>query len=140
MCRATAFQSRTCRHRWLTITTPCSPAVGFDNAPHHRFDTDTALLGGPKYVPAPAHSCPECNKKGQYDGNRTRMVVGKDGFCGVGEAGAPAYGWASAFGTGYAGSGYGGYWYRGGFGGWRNGFGWEDGYVTREPAVCCSVM
>ena len=76
MCTATGFKSRTCAHKWLTITKPCGTGKGFDSCHLHSFDGENAFLGGPKYFWAPANSCPECNKKGQYNGNVTRMVLG----------------------------------------------------------------
>lgn len=77
MCRATAYESTICRHRWLTITTRCSPNAGFTNTPIHQFRFDsTSLLGGPRYQKASAGSCPNCDLKGQYDGNTIRMVLG----------------------------------------------------------------
>lgn len=80
MCCTTAYKSATCRHRWLTITTRCSPYAGFTNTPIHQFQFDsTSLFGGPHYQKASAGSCPTCDLKGQYDGNTTRIVLSRGG-------------------------------------------------------------
>jgi hypothetical protein len=123
MCTATAFKSHTCPHKWLTITLPCGPGMGFDTCARHTYTGQTSLCGGPRFIPAPAHSCPTCNKKDQYDGNKTRMVL-KD---------------QTQFGTGYwYGGAGGGYGPNGGYG--TNGFGYGGGYAGRVPVVCCVVM
>ena len=82
MCRAAAYKSSTCPHRWLTVTSPCGPGMGFDSAHGHSFTGETALFGGPRFLEAPAHTCPHCNKKDQYDPNLTRLVTGNAGCCG----------------------------------------------------------
>lgn len=76
MCRTTAYRSTTCNHRWLTITARCGPNVGFTTTPIHEFRCDSMFFGKLKFMKAPAGSCPNCNLKGQYDGNTTRMVLG----------------------------------------------------------------
>lgn len=80
MCRTTGYKSTTCGHRWLTITTRCAPNMGFTNTPIHEFRADGfSLFGTPKYQKAAAGTCPNCDLKGQYDGNTTRMVLGCGG-------------------------------------------------------------
>lgn len=76
MCRTTAYKSTACNHRWLTITTRCAPNVGFTTTPVHEFRSDTSFhWGRPSYLKAPTGACPNCDLKGQYDGNTTRMVL-----------------------------------------------------------------
>lgn len=123
MCTAAAFKSFTCPHKWLTITVPCGPGVGFDTCAHHAFSGQTSIFGGPKFIPAPAHSCPMCDKKDHYDGNRTRMVLrGQDMFgsqwhCGGNRGRGPYY---------------------------RDGDACQSGYGAASPAgppiICCTVM
>ena len=75
MCIATAFKSQTCPHKWLTITRPCCPGAGFDTCTYHTYTGRRSFCDGPKFVPAPAYSCPTCDRKYQYDGNKTRVVL-----------------------------------------------------------------
>lgn len=75
MCQTESFQSHTCAHRWMTIVKPCQPGTGFSSAHYHKY---TPTRKGPlaaRYVAAAANSCPSCDKKGDYDGNLTRMVL-----------------------------------------------------------------
>jgi hypothetical protein len=114
MCIATVFKSATCLHKWLTITLPCGPGMGFDHCARHTFTGPTSICGGPRYILAPAYSCPTCNKKDQYDGNKTRMVLRDQTPIGIG------------YGYGGAGREH-GYW-----GGYRG--------MAAVPVVCCVVM
>lgn len=76
MCRTTAYKSTTCGHRWLTITTRCAPKMGFTTTPVHEFRADGSFVWvKPKFQKAAAGSCPNCDLKGQYNGNTTRMVL-----------------------------------------------------------------
>lgn len=77
MCRIIAYKSRNCNHRWLIITTRCAPQMGFTTTPVHDFRTEGfSLCGKPNFMKAPAGTCPNCDLKGQYDGNTTRLVLG----------------------------------------------------------------
>jgi hypothetical protein len=77
MCRITAYKSRTCNHRWLTITARCAPHMGFTTTPVHDFRSDgCSIWGRPYFMKAPAGSCPNCDLRGQYDGNTIRLVLG----------------------------------------------------------------
>lgn len=77
MCRVVAYKSRTCNHRWLTITARCAPSTGFTTTPVHDFRSDgCSILGRPSFTNAPAGTCPNCDLKGQYDGNTIRLVIG----------------------------------------------------------------
>jgi hypothetical protein len=49
--------------------------MGFNSICIHKFKTSHNWYGGVKYFKAPIKSCPDCNKKGQYDGNKIRMVL-----------------------------------------------------------------
>lgn len=81
MCYAQGFESPTCPHRWLQITTTCIPGWGFSKAHYpipHEFKTNTSLLGGTMHFEvAPPHICPVCDRHNMYDGNMIRMVVGQ---------------------------------------------------------------
>lgn len=51
--------------------------MGFTSTPIHEFRSDGSFVWGkPNFQKAPAGSCPNCDLKGQYDGNTTRMVLG----------------------------------------------------------------
>jgi hypothetical protein len=117
MCHATGLRSSTCRHKWLTITSPCATGMGFNSLGIHKFHTSHTWWGSTKYFKAPMKSCPDCNKKGQYDGNKIRMVLdyGDDPV----KYGGPG----GQMGGEY--SGYGGY---------------GTGMGVGGPVICCAVM
>jgi hypothetical protein len=117
MCHATGLRSSTCRHKWLTITSPCAAGMGFNSLGVHKFHTSHTWFGGTNYFKAPMKSCPDCNKKGQYDGNKIRMVLdyGHDPI----KFGGPG---------GQMGGEYNGY---GGYG---------TGMGGGSPVICCMVM
>lgn len=100
MCRAIGYKANACGHRWLVITTRCAPNMGFTNTPYHEFRVDgVSILGNPQYEKAPAGTCPNCDRRGQYDGNTIRMVLGRsergirDKVSRDGMIGAPAAGY-----------------------------------------------
>lgn len=73
MCTVQFWKSRTCGHKWLTIKKSCQEGRGFNNCP--SFDPGLARVQrGPSYW-APPGSCPEHDKKGEYDGNTMRMIT-----------------------------------------------------------------
>lgn len=77
MCRVIGYKSRACSHRWLTITSRCAPNMGFTMTPVHEFRSDgCSILGRPSFTKAPAGTCPDCDLRGQYDGNTIRLVLG----------------------------------------------------------------
>lgn len=75
MCQTESFQSHTCAHRWMTIVKPCQPGTGFSSAHYHKYTPTRKGSLAVRYVAAAANSCPSCDKKGDYDGNLTRMVL-----------------------------------------------------------------
>ena len=85
MCQTEGFKSHTCQHKWMTIVSPCKPGAGFSTNNYHQY---TRARPGPlaaKFISAAANSCPSCDKKGEYDGNVTRMVSDqKDQWGGLG--------------------------------------------------------
>jgi hypothetical protein len=107
MCAVAVFKSATCPHKWLTITQSCGPGIGT----RHTFTGRTNICGGPRYIPAPTHPCPTCNKKDQYDGNKIRMVLRDQTPLGIG------------------------YW----CGGAGREEGYEGGYRGRTAAPVCAV-
>jgi hypothetical protein len=91
--------------------------MGFNSLGIHKFHTSHTWWGSTKYFKAPMKSCPDCNKKGQYDGNKIRMVLdyGDDPV----KYGGPG----GQMGGEY--SGYGGY---------------GTGMGVGGPVICCAVM
>ncbi|EHY58002.1 uncharacterized protein HMPREF1120_06020 [Exophiala dermatitidis NIH/UT8656] len=80
MCQIESYRSSTCGHKWVTIVKRCgSPGTGFnkDNAVHSYTRARTGLLE-PKYLSVAAGGCPNCDKRGNYDANETRMILGPD--------------------------------------------------------------
>jgi hypothetical protein len=77
MCQTESFKSCICSHKWMTIVSICEPGAGFNRYERHQF---TKTRKGPlqsRFVSAGAHTCPSCDKKGNYDGNLTRIVLEK---------------------------------------------------------------
>ena len=75
MCQVETFKSHTCPHEWMTIVKPCGPTASFKDQ-YHRFKPARKSLGKtPRPISAPANSCPNCDKKGDYDANLTRIIL-----------------------------------------------------------------
>ncbi|EXJ89358.1 hypothetical protein A1O3_02425, partial [Capronia epimyces CBS 606.96] len=77
MCQVESHKSQTCGHKWATIVKHCHEGAGFSENSVHAFTRARTGLFQPKYIPAPAGSCPNCDKKGDYDANETRMILGR---------------------------------------------------------------
>lgn len=76
MCIPRLFTSPVCKHIWLAIQTPCGPGMGFDNCP--LFTRHGTILDWPDPARLPITECPVCGtRRGVYDMNMVRMVVGK---------------------------------------------------------------
>jgi len=74
MCQTELNKSFTCRHRWLTIVKECQPGMGF-NQQIHPYTPARSGWFQPKYFSAAAKTCPNCDKKGEYDWNKTRIIL-----------------------------------------------------------------
>jgi len=75
MCKTAFWRSGTCSHRWVTLVKPCADDRNFGNCPYFANGTAQGRYRGP--LPALANTCPECDKKNDYDGDATRMVTGE---------------------------------------------------------------
>ncbi|EXJ95324.1 hypothetical protein A1O1_00444, partial [Capronia coronata CBS 617.96] len=77
MCQVESHKSQTCGHKWATIVEQCHKGAGFSKTSVHPITKARTGLCQPRYISAPAGSCPNCDKKGDYDANGTRMILGK---------------------------------------------------------------
>jgi hypothetical protein len=97
------------------------PGMSFRTAPAgHPFDRPQTLLGSTQWYPAPPGSCPECDLRGWYDGDKVRLYLGK------GSAGQKhgEQGWWGPYGNGFWGGQN-----NGGWGAAYSGGGWHgQGY------------
>jgi hypothetical protein len=77
MCQTETFKSHTCHHQWMTIVKPCRPNASFNDQLHQYKPVRGGLrkLTQSKYISAPANSCPNCDKKGDYDADTTRFIL-----------------------------------------------------------------
>ena len=73
MCTSKFFKGPTCEHTWAEIVTPCAEDRGFNTCPSFS-DGKVRDKSGLKRSEAPEKSCPVCDKKGDYDGNRIRTI------------------------------------------------------------------
>jgi len=73
MCKTEIFKSHTCPHKWMTIVAPCSKGASFKNK-YHRYTSARGMLAMGA-IAAPANTCPNCDKKGDYDANMTRFIL-----------------------------------------------------------------
>ncbi|KAK2766242.1 acetate non-utilizing protein 9 [Arachnomyces sp. PD_36] len=72
MCNVIRWKSPSCKHRWITIVQPCAADRGFNNCPNFASPTSrTRTLLSQQALPK---SCPICDLKGDYDGNKTRII------------------------------------------------------------------
>ncbi|EXJ72647.1 uncharacterized protein A1O5_03793 [Cladophialophora psammophila CBS 110553] len=79
MCKTEAFKSHTCPHHWMSIVKPCGPEASFKNQTHQYKPARSAWkrMVQPEYISAPADSCPNCDLKGDYDADKTRIILKK---------------------------------------------------------------
>jgi len=82
MCKTESFRSHTCPHTWKTVVEACH--LGGFNGHQGAFQDDPARKGlfPPRYIAAPSKSCPSCDKKGDYDGNQTRIELKRSDYKG----------------------------------------------------------
>jgi len=71
MCRTKSWKSFPCKHQWVSLEKPCAEGKNFSNC--KSFENRHARNPRAIYR-APAGSCPKCDKKDDYDGNKIRMV------------------------------------------------------------------
>jgi len=71
MCRTKSWKSFPCKHQWVSLEKPCAEGKNFSNC--KSFENRHARNPRTIYR-APAGSCPKCDKKDDYDGNKIRMV------------------------------------------------------------------
>ncbi|KPI39269.1 uncharacterized protein AB675_5198 [Cyphellophora attinorum] len=102
----------------------------FANAPPaHPFTRPTTPFGGTQWYPAPPKSCPDCDLLGRYNGDVTRIHLGK----GMAGERAGRMGLWGAWGNGFWGArngGWGGGWGQGGYG--YGGGGYVPGNIAVE--------
>src|ERR1700761_4700343 len=79
MCQTETFKSHTCPHQWMSIVKPCAPNASFKSQYHQYKPARSGLkrLTQAGYISAPANSCPNCDKNGDYDANTTRLIIKK---------------------------------------------------------------
>ena len=80
MCLVKRWESRPCCHQWVSLEKPCAEGRNFSNCP--SFYNRAARPRSGIYIP-PAGSCPKCDKKDDYDGEKVRMVDAKATVTGV---------------------------------------------------------
>ncbi len=94
----------------MTIVKPCGPKASFKNQYHIYKPARSGLkkLAQPGALSAPANSCPNCDKKGEYDANMTRIIIQKPSEAGnMGNGYNMADGRGNVLHTSYARGGYG---------------------------------
>ncbi|CAI6095728.1 unnamed protein product [Clonostachys chloroleuca] len=75
MCLVTYFQHRHCKHKWVVISEPCGPGMGF--ATCDTFRNSNYVKDMPVLYTTESRPCPRCcvlASGGCYDLNSTRMV------------------------------------------------------------------
>ena len=75
MCTAKVLRSTTCEHRWAEIIKPCAEDRNFGNCPSFEDGKARSRTNNPWYKAA-ENTCPKCDKKDDYDGDKIRMVKG----------------------------------------------------------------
>ena len=77
MCRTRHFHSPKCGHEWYKIITPCDKDKNFSNCESFK---NMRLRSSAENITRnmPLGECPECGKKGEYDGNMIRMVASRE--------------------------------------------------------------
>jgi len=74
MCKTKFLKGPACTHSWAEIVIPCAKDRGFTTCPSF---TDNRVHDGRKLIAtmASAESCPMCDKKNKYDGNKIRIIA-----------------------------------------------------------------
>ena len=75
MCTAELVKSHTCHHKWVTIVKECNKDGGFEAGHLHHFEPARPGLFRSSYISAASHTCPECDKKADYNPSTTRIIV-----------------------------------------------------------------
>ena len=73
MCTSKFFKGASCDHTWTEIITPCAEGKGFGNCSSFS-DGKIRRKSELRRSTAPEKSCPTCDKKGDYDGNKIRTI------------------------------------------------------------------
>ena len=73
MCTAKVLKSSTCEHWWAEILDPCAEGRHFSNCPTFQDGKARSLKSNP-WSKAEEKTCPKCDKKDDYDGEKIRMV------------------------------------------------------------------
>ncbi len=79
------LKSPSCNHWWAEILTPCSEGKNFSTCASFQNGKARSPQNHPIYK-AEAKTCPKCDKKDDYDGEKIRMIKGvMNGYrCGTG--------------------------------------------------------
>lgn len=77
MCTSKFYQGPKCKHAWVEIDTPCQKDRGFTTCPSIS-DGHIRDSAGFRATKAKEKSCPICDKGGDYDGNKIRIVKQTD--------------------------------------------------------------
>ena len=71
MCTVHFWKSHTCRHRWMTIQTPCAEGRNFSNCPSFK---DGKARRRTPFLWAPAGSCPQHDENCNYNFDTVRIL------------------------------------------------------------------
>jgi len=77
MCTARYYKSQHCGHAWLTLKTPCAPGRTFSNCPRYQDGALNFVASLPPWQArywAPPNMCPWCDKTGNYNMDKTRVI------------------------------------------------------------------
>lgn len=80
MCTARMLKSPTCNHWWAEILTPCGEGKNFNTCPSFVNGKARLPRDHPQYK-AEKNTCPKCDKKDDYDGEKIRVVKGTRNGC-----------------------------------------------------------
>lgn len=105
MCQTIFCKSTTCRHKWVKVLEPCQPGAGFSTlmAMHELKPMKLGFLRSSGIISLP-FCCPNCDLRGNYDGNQIRMILSKNtdhGTLGNGYTLTDGYGGALSVGNWY---------------------------------------
>lgn len=75
MCTSKLLKSPSCEHWWAEILKPCAEDRNFGNCSSFENGKVRNLKSNP-WQKAEEKSCPRCDKKDDYDGDKIRMVKG----------------------------------------------------------------
>lgn len=75
MCTAKLLKSPTCNHWWAEILKSCGEGKNFGNCPSFADGRARLPRDHPRYK-AEKKTCPKCDKKDDYDGDKIRIIKG----------------------------------------------------------------